>query len=336
MTQPVEYRALTPQQRARVILSTARAETASQLWRAALGTDVLATAPTGWSPPKFTQNAGSGNALAALLAGSLSPAPQPGSSYISGGVAPTGSIDRAKTSALPEIMAGLHPPLEGLGANTRYAGALQAASQRTSIPAGAIAAIIDAEAARLGDGSWNPHSRNPRSSAAGLGQFLSGTWISMARDKGSALHAMARDHGLVSATGDIAPGARSRLLALRYDPAAAIAAVADYARANLELLKSKGIAIGHDPRSVARAAYIGHHLGPGDALRYYRGTLDQERARLLLTAQVGSQRAEHYISKTGNPIISHRNWLDDYIAKRVQPHRYYSNINTMPRNSSAS
>ena len=158
----------------------------------------------------------------------------------------------------------------------------------------------------------------------------------MARDKGSALHAMARDHGLVSATGDIAPGARSRLLALRYDPAAAIAAVADYARANLELLKSKGIAIGHDPRSVARAAYIGHHLGPGDALRYYRGTLDQERARLLLTAQVGSQRAEHYISKTGNPIISHRNWLDDYIAKRVQPHRYYSNINTMPRNSSAS
>ena len=62
----------------------------------------------------------------------------------------------------------------------------------------------------------------------------------------------------------------------------------------------------------------------------------KRQGRLLLTAQVGSQRAEHYISKTGNPIISHRNWLDDYIAKRVQPHRYYSNINTMPRNSSAS
>jgi hypothetical protein len=213
-------------------------------------------------------------------------------------------------------------PAGGLGANARFAPALEAAATRTGIPAPALAAIIDAEAARLPDGTWNPHSRNPRSSAAGLGQFLSGTWLEMARREGTWLNAAARQRGLVDAQGHIAPHERGALLALRHDPAASIEAVADYARGNVEAMRRRGIAIGNDAQSLARAAYIGHHLGPGDAIRFYDGTIAPERARILLGAQIGADRAMRRIARSGNAPLAHRQWLMSHIDAHVRPGRY--------------
>ena len=46
-------------------------------------------------------------------------------------------------------------------------------------------------------GRWQVMSRNPRSSAAGLGQFLSGTWIGEAQRKGTYLNEVARTRGWI-------------------------------------------------------------------------------------------------------------------------------------------
>ncbi|MEC8179941.1 MAG: peptidoglycan-binding protein, partial [Pseudomonadota bacterium] len=104
-------------------------------------------------------------------------------------------------------------PLGSLGANSGYAATLQRAAERSGLPATTLAAIVDAEAAKRPDGSWNLMSRNPRSSAAGLGQFLSGTWIGMAQKPGTWLYDVAQQKGWLTESGRVAPAARGSLLA---------------------------------------------------------------------------------------------------------------------------
>jgi hypothetical protein len=209
-----------------------------------------------------------------------------------------------------------------LGANAPHRAALLAASARTGLPAAALTAIVDAEAGKAPDGSWNLLSRNARSSAAGLGQFLSGTWIGMAQQPGTWLHRQAAAAGWLDDNGKVRGVSRTELLALRYDATASLETVADYASTNIARLKNSGIVIGEDVRAVADAAYIGHHLGAGDALRFYRGTIDDGRARQLLRAQVGNENAARRIDGAGGATLAHRNWLTDYVQRNVRPDRY--------------
>lgn len=320
MTLPVDLARLTPQQRAAALLSSARADMADRLWSAAIGTSRSndgrpATDSLSGGPLSGGDAAASGgglvprSALDALLDRLLADET----------AAPAAPAPAADTPATESTAAA---PAAGLGANSRYGAALNDAAERAGIPAPALAAIIDAEAARNRDGSWNPHSRNSRSSAAGLGQFLSGTWLGMARTPGTWLNALARQRGLVDAAGHISGGARAELLALRYDPAASIQTIADYARGNVQRLRRAGVDVGAGAQDVARAAYIGHHLGPGDALRFYSGTLAPERARVLLTAQIGPARAARQIAASGDPAQAHRTWLLGHIARHVDTARY--------------
>lgn len=250
------------------------------------------------------------------------------------------SVDHVSAPSLPPAAPAARPteksehaPMEstgglpmdsitGLGPNQRHAAALEAAGRRTGIPAAALASIVDAEAARLPDGGWNPHSRNPRSSAAGLGQFLSGTWMDMARRSGTALHELASRRGLIDQTGRIMPGARPALLAMRHDPNVSINAIADYAKTNLDHLRARGVDVGADPQSIARAAYIAHHLGPGDAVRYYQGTIPPHRARTLLAAQIGQSDAGKRISAAGDAALAHRQWLGAYVSRNIRTVQY--------------
>src|SRR5690606_28973798 len=64
--------------------------------------------------------------------------------------------------------------------NEAFREASLEASRRCGLAPSALAALIDAEAAKRPDGSWDPKSANPRSSARGLTQFLRATWIDMA------------------------------------------------------------------------------------------------------------------------------------------------------------
>ena len=209
-----------------------------------------------------------------------------------------------------------------LGANARHAPALERAAERTGIPATALAAIVNAEAAKDSAGQWNTYSRNSRSSAAGLGQFLSRTWEGMAETRGTWLNQTAQAKGWLDRSGQVRSAARAELLQLRYNATASIETTADYARANLKTLERSGVATGEDPSAVARTAYLAHHLGPGDAIKYLKTGLTDERAGLLLRAQIGGGRASQAIARTGDASAAHRAWLDNYVGSRVRPERF--------------
>lgn len=308
---------LAPSEKAAMIYAEAHGDVANRLWRAALGGDT-GDVGTGHASTARLRTVESPDfdvdSLLSLL-NSRSNAPS---------ARPSAVDDSTPPAARTPCVIGATEPgkLGGLGPNGRFGGALEAAARRTGIPAAALAAIVDAEAAKRCDGSWKTTSRNPRSSAAGLGQFLGSTWQGEAERAGTWLHGIAMGQGWLSSDGHVLPGARSALLALRYDAATAINATADYAHRSVTLLKKAGIAIGEDVTTVARAAYLGHHLGTADAVRFLKGGLGSGRAKLLLDSQVGSAAASRRIASVGDAASAHRSWLLDYIDRHITPTRF--------------
>ncbi|EJL24658.1 hypothetical protein [Novosphingobium sp. AP12] len=304
---------LTPEQKARLIYSEARSELSGRLWRAALGD------ADGDAREQPAQSGATGKAaplgLDALLA-LLDPKAHAAATDTT--VAATSelpvSVPVANDAAAVQAMQD--------GPNARYAGMLGSAAARTGVPAAALAAIVDAEAAKGAGGSWQPYSRNPRSSAAGLGQFLNRSWEGEAERAGTWLNTQAQANGWLDGKGRVKSESRGALLALRYDPRASIETVADYASANLEALRGSGVRISGEVSEVARAAYLGHHLGLGDARRFLAGGLEPDRARRLLGAQVGGANAERRITQAGGAVAAHRTWLLDYVGRHVRPDRF--------------
>ena len=210
--------ALTPADRARFIYGRVQNQLFQQLWQAALGSSEEADTS---QPVSDFPVLDSGLDLETLLAAQGQPEV--------GAPSPTRFTDSGGALAL--------------GANAEHGAAIEAAAVRTGVPASALAAIIDAEAAKGADGSWNPASRNPRSSATGLTQFLAGTWESEAERPGTHLNNVARGNGWLDAQGRVRPDSRTALLDLRLSPRHSIEAAADYARANLDRLTKSGIAV---------------------------------------------------------------------------------------------
>lgn len=314
-----ELDALPPAQRAHVIFTEAKTALSNRLWQAALGNSDRPELGGG------AMSDGPGLDLDALMQ-ALAPPPEPAAASAKPAPPPPEPL-------LPEAFEAPMPPSStiiessggspGLGPNARHASALTAAAARTGLPPAALAAIVDAEAAKRRDGSWNTHSRNPRSSAAGLGQFLSGTWEGEAERPGTWLNRVSHERGWLDSAGRITADARAGLLALRYDATASIEATADYARRNLDRLETAGVRIGESAREIARAAYLGHHLGPGDSVRFLsRGGLESGRARQLLEAQIGSAAARARIAGAGEPTAAHRDWLLGFIDSHVRPERF--------------
>ncbi|WP_033921449.1 hypothetical protein [Sphingomonas sp. 37zxx] len=356
MITATEFGRLAPNEKAALIYAQAHGDVSSRLWRAALGSG-------GFSGDEQTQarladNADlnldtllalAGRASAARIAPSPSASPPAAassaqlplsplsSSPVSSSGLPSWSVDEEAvidtgSRGMPfggsaMATAASSGAVAGLGANAQFGQALVAAAERTKLPAAVLAAIVDAEAAKTRDGAWQPTSRNPRSSAAGLGQFLGGTWQSEAERPGTWLHDTAVRQGWLGSNGRVLPGAKSALLALRYDATASIHATADYATRSLSHLKQAGIAVGGNLATIAHAAYLGHHLGTADAVRFLTDGLDSGRAKRLLGAQIGSGAADRRIGEASSAASAHRSWLLDFVSRKVQPDRF---VNLIP------
>lgn len=340
--------ALSPANRAKVIYSEAQTELASRLWRAALGDgekddrkgngigqnglagDSLLELLGKQNGPQTggVQGCNCGCACACHqkpasasfandcvedLRGAIGDAAEQSSRKMAAMMGTEATVSAAKGA----VVSGL-----ALGANTRFAPALAMAEARTGIPATALAAIVDAEAAKGHDGVWNTMSRNPRSSAAGLGQFLSGTWEQLAETSGTWLNQVASKNGWLDGRGQVQPGARSELLALRYDGQASILGVADLAKMNLNRLEQSGIRVSTDAETLAKSAYLSHHLGLGDAKKFLAGGIEPGRARMLLAAQIGGGAADQRIAAAGNATQAHRQWLLGFIDRRIRPEQF--------------
>ena len=345
MIERSQLAALSPAKRAEVIYAQAQSELSNRLWRAALGDadrrdrDASSLGQTGLAGDSLLQLLGGGAVPGAQgcacqcacschqrasLANFADDCIEDVSSATSqakldsrGAAAAMLGTDATVVAAKGAVTSGL-----SLGANARYASAFALAEARTGIPANALAAIVDAEAGKGGDGSWNPHSRNPRSSAAGLGQFLSGTWQDLAQTPGTWLNQVSTERGWLDARGRIQPGARAGLLALRYDPEASILGVADLARSNLDRLEASGIRVRTDAETLAKSAYLSHHLGLGDARKFLAGGIEPGRARMLLAAQIGSSAAAQRIAGAGDATQAHRQWLLGFIDRRIRPQQF--------------
>lgn len=329
---PVNLQSISANERAQLIYRSAQANLRSRLWNAALGT----SAPEKIGSGRLALPA---NLLDAISKGSnaehqfVKPAPQPLQQALP-------SANPAKPTDFPGSKVPSGSPLDpaiasvgtaspdrvlSLGVNSKYASILELAAARSNMVPETLAAIVDAESAKRSDGSWNTASRNPRSSATGLTQFIAGTWEDEAERPGTFLNGVAKANGWLNSNGNVISDHRAKLLSLRLDARCSIEAAADYASMNIEKFRQHGVHIGDDPDQVAQLAYLGHHLGPGDARDFLTTGISPRRARKLLIAQVGENEAMLRINRAGCPARAHKAWLTGYIDKRIVTSRYIEN-----------
>jgi hypothetical protein len=241
------------------------------------------------------------------------------------GAAPPPAKPAGEVPAAGAVSAQINGDLV-LGPNERYRGALLQAQSITQIDAASLAALIDAEAAKIREGAdagvWDPKSRNGSSGACGLTQFIESTWCDMACRTGTFLNKAARQGNMVTAGDQIAPNMREQLLALRFQPEMSIITAAEYGLGNLKALMKDGLVdpnIGDDER--AWYIYLAHHEGLAGAEHFLLN--DETIPFSKLEAQVKTARANQLaLAAGGNVTIAYRKWLTEYIVQKIQPSRF--------------
>lgn len=303
---------LTTASRAHLLFQHVRSAANEQLWQAAMGSDAAPGAQdTGTRPADAPDFSGLSELLERVVPDAFPARPIPQPPRTPSGDGPSDA--HAHRSEGPAMRTGSSRPFGEL---------IAAAATRTGIPPEALSALIDAEAAKDVNGEWLPYSRNPRSTAAGLGQFLSRTWLGEAQRSGTTLNAIAHAQGWLTDSGRIADSSRSAALAMRYDPRTSIDAIADLATSNIAAMRKAGLTLGDTPRDLAKLIYLTHHLGTSDSIRFLTGRLDPDRAAKLLAAQIGSAAADRRISQAGNSVTAHQRWLLSYLAENIRPERF--------------
>lgn len=206
-----------------------------------------------------------------------------------------------------------------LGANNVYRDWVKKAAQRAGIMPQAVAAVMNAEAAKDKSGKWKADSKSGKSSATGMTQFLDASWLGEAMSSGTYLNDKCQKEGWLSqdekgawrfkkADGKYVTGpglernvrklitdARTasdknlqKLLDLRYEPEFAIMTAMDYAKANLNGLRARGYAIdGLNDVEKARIMYLCHHLGLADAVHFIQNAIPEED--LIVTNKKGKK-----------------------------------------------
>lgn len=213
-----------------------------------------------------------------------------------------------------------------LGVNEVFRAPLLKAEAITKIDAAALAALIDAEAAKIASGPdkgrWNAASLNAQSGAAGLTQFLRSTWLDHARNGTTLLNQVAKAKGLVTSLDGIVASREAELLDLCFDAELSIVAAAEFGARNLATLEEAGLiaaGIGDDER--ARFMYVAHHEGGAGAKAFLRGTNSADFGKF--STQVGAQKARALTDAAGGDVaLAYRRWLEAFMDERIRPDRF--------------
>ena len=208
-----------------------------------------------------------------------------------------------------------------------FRDALLKAQEITQIDAAALAALIDAEAAKItsgpDEGRWNHKSFNSDSGAAGLTQFLRGTWMDHARNSTTLLEQGRERQGAGHTLGRYCRRAvKTELLALRFDPELSIVSAAEYGLDNLRSLDNAGLlpdGIGDDEK--ARFMYLAHHEGAAGARAFLKGQNSNDFDKFV--KQVGAQRAAALTAAAGGDVaLAYRGWLNEYMDEHIRPAKF--------------
>ncbi|MGN6124654.1 MAG: lytic transglycosylase domain-containing protein [Sphingomonas oligoaromativorans] len=154
--------------------------------------------------------------------------------------------------------------------------------------------------ARIESG-FNPNAKATTSSASGLYQFTTQTWLGVLKNHGA-------EHGLSWAANAITKGSdghyyvsddttRQEILALRQNPETSAAMAGEYASDNKDVLEAK---LGREANSTD--LYMAHFLGPAGATRFLKAkdANPDQSAASVMPAAARANRGVVY-DKSGNP-----------------------------------
>lgn len=239
--------------------------------------------------------------------------------------------------------------------NEKYRGYIFAAAKRHNLTPHSLAALINAEAARISKTvpgrqkkvqteEWNPKSKAPpeQSSAAGLTQFLNDSWLGMAANPNSLVgqYVAAKYPNVKPKDLSVYFKKNSRIkqevLDLRFNPEMSIDAAGAYARSNLNALQKYIPNAGQlkDAEALAKLAYLLHHEGLGGAKMIIKDNLTEETARKLLNKQLVyiDKETKQPITKRrdillkryhNNPIKAYKSWLIGYVNEHINVYNFY-------------
>lgn len=141
------------------------------------------------------------------------------------------------------------------------------------------------------ESSLNPAARAATSSAAGLYQFTSGTWLDTLRKHGDQVGMP----GTAAALAD--PAARAQVMALRFNPEISARMAAELAGDNRETLSN---ALGREPD--ASELYLAHFLGAEGAVRFLGGlAANPGQAAMTVLPKAAAANRAIFFDSSGNP-----------------------------------
>jgi hypothetical protein len=146
------------------------------------------------------------------------------------------------------------------------------------------------------ESALNPSARAPTSSAAGLYQFTSGTWLNTLERHG-AQHGMDWANSLIAGGKVTDPGARAQIMAMRYDPDASAMMAAELASDNRADLSGL---LGREPD--AAELYLAHFLGSGGAREFLTAlNADPSQSAAAVAPKAAAANRTIFFDPTGAP-----------------------------------
>ena len=205
-------------------------------------------------------------------------------------------------------------------ANEKYRKLIITSAERYGFTPQALTALIDAEADKSKNG-WKADSVNKATGAAGLTQFLRGTWLEMVAEPRSLMnqrlqneHKIGKIAGKRDSDGVYCLYVNGRngsakeeklddtlvpvVLSWRFIPEYSIDTAALYGKINLEKLTKRGLDIDSlAPEDLAKVMYLAHHEGAGGAAAVMKGKLQTKTAERNLPKQIGQSEAAKLITR---------------------------------------